>query len=229
MENFQMTRSALAEFLQALRDDMGYSPLSVLKRTLHNVSNEEDIITNVPPLFSKLMNMKQDARGLSINEIASLGNHLEFTNVTSTAIQNWVKRELKTLIGSPVLGRKYSLDQAAILLIVEDLKVVLDLDSIRKVLTLIFNNPADRSDDLLDPLSFYKGYSDIFEDLRNHNNTILEDEYIEEKATTFINRYQIEEKEKFVIKNLLSLSVLSIQTSRYQTKARNYLERTIIQ
>ena len=37
-------------------------------------------------------------------------------------MQNWVKRDIKEMIGSPQKGKKYSIEQAALLFIVEDLK-----------------------------------------------------------------------------------------------------------
>ena len=64
---------------------------------------------------------------------------------------------------------KYSIEQAALLFIVEDLKTALDFESIRKLLRLIVNDPADRSDDLINPVHLYVAYSSLFEELNQGN------------------------------------------------------------
>ena len=65
--------------------------------------------------------------------------------------------------------KKYSIEQAALLFIVEDLKTALDFESIRKLLRLIVNDPADRSDDLINPVHLYGAYSSLFEELNQGN------------------------------------------------------------
>src|SRR5581483_9440841 len=103
--------------------------------------------------------------GFSLNEIGALGNQIEHTSFSVTALQNWVKRDLKDMIGAPQRGKKYSIEQAALLFIVEDLKTALDFDSIRKLLSLIVNDPSDRDDDLISPIRLYAAYSSLFEAL----------------------------------------------------------------
>jgi hypothetical protein len=234
MDTFELTRSTLASLLISLRERYDKTPLEIIEEACKSnqlntsVKGKSDSfhLTSLSPLLTKLSKLKPESAGLSINEIASLGNLLEFAMVTSTAIQNWVKRDIKELIGSPMHGKKYTIDQAAILFIVEDLKVVLDFDSIRKALTMVFNNPADRSDDIIDPVYFYKGYSDIFCQLYKQDLNEQLEVIIEEKALHFINSLDIDPTHHETVKNLLSISVLAIFSSCFQTKAKNIMKST---
>ncbi|MCA1031255.1 DUF1836 domain-containing protein [Bacillus timonensis] len=235
METFQLTRRILSELLLSLRDCTGPTPHSILqtewKNRLYSTSQLDTSQTILlPKIFEKLMKMKTEKIGLSINDIAGIGNQVEFSMVTSTAIQNWVKRDIKELIGAPTLGKKYSIDQATILFIVEDLKVILDFDSIRKLLTMIFNNPEDRSDDIIDPLIFYHGYADIFEKLRNKGLTEGKiDEEIESASYQFVESIDgISSFHKDMIKNVLTLALFSVYSSFIQAKAKKQLHSTLL-
>ncbi|WP_078547957.1 DUF1836 domain-containing protein [Litchfieldia alkalitelluris] len=236
MGTFELSRSTLVELLITLRENTEQSPIETLKTAWETNLQKKHLgsgftsfsLSNLPPVLAKVGRLKPESAGLSINDIAHLGNLLEFAKVTSTAIQNWVKRDIKELIGPPMLGKKYSIDQAAILFIVEDLKMVLDFESIRKVLTLVFNNPIDRTDDIIDPVMFYKGYSDIFKEIYQSDQIERLETVIEERALQFINSANIDHSNKETVKNLLSLAVMAIFTSCYQSKARLYLRKTIL-
>lgn len=227
----ELTRNTLANLLLALREKREKTPRDILEEALAGKQSTELISrSELPLILEKIARLKPDSAGLSINDIAAIGNLLEYAMVTSTAIQNWVKRDVKELIGAPMNGKKYTIDQAAILFIVEDLKVVLDFDSIRKALTLIFNNPTDRTDDIIDPVYFYKGYADIFNNLQSKTTVSqleLESE-IEKAAQHFIDKENIDHMHKMTVKNLLSLSVLSIYSSLYQSRAKKYMKKTIL-
>src|SRR5690606_37876718 len=88
--------------------------------------------SRLSPIMDRIIHMKVYEKGLSLNEIVALGNQIEYTHISVTSVQNWVKRDIKDHIGTPRIGRKYSLDQAALLFIVEDLKTTLDFQSIHK-------------------------------------------------------------------------------------------------
>ncbi|MFC4320568.1 DUF1836 domain-containing protein [Litchfieldia salsa] len=222
-----MTRSTLATLLISLREQYEKTPLEIIEDALD--SNDPLQQINLSPLLIKISKLKPETAGLSINEIANLGNLLEYAMVTSTAIQNWVKRDIKELIGAPMHGKKYSIDQAAILFIVEDLKVVLDFESIRKALTMVFNNPADRSDDIIDPVYFYKGYADIFCHLYKQDLNDQLEKRIEAKVQQFILSLNIDPIHHEKVKKLLSISVLSIFSSCFHSKAKSLMQKTILE
>lgn len=156
----------------------------------------------LPPIYEKLIRTNKKEIGLSINEIVALGNQIEYSTFSTTAVQNWVKRDMKELIGSPQLGKKYSIDQAAILYIVEDLKTVLDFESICNLLKINFTNIEDRNDDVINPLHFYSIYASVFEELNQRNDHIDSnaDFWKRSKEADFLK--QIEERLDWYISSL---------------------------
>jgi hypothetical protein len=243
LETFQLSRKKMAELLISLKSEVEDQPLAILKEVwLQNhrqeVANGKSVTafieTEMPPIFEKIINIKKRPVGFSINEIVSLGNQIEFTNLSSTAVQNWVKRDVKELIGSPQLGKKYSVDQAAILLIVEDLKASLDFESIRKILTLVFNNPDDRTDDIINPIDFYGAYSAIFDKIHHYVfddnypfgkqplNTQIEQFIKDESFHAIQSFHYLNDEQTVIVLNILVISSLTVQSTYYQALTRKH-------
>ncbi|MBN8209192.1 DUF1836 domain-containing protein [Bacillus sp. NTK071] len=224
MRGFYLTRTEMGTLLQAIRNQE--APLEILETAWNRTEISADIdemISELPPIFGKLLKIGKEAFGLSINEIVSLGNQLEYASFRSTAVQNWVKRDIKEWIGSPQLGKKYSIEQAAILFIVEDLKNTHDFESIRLLLRYAFNNPADRNDDLIDPLIFYTAYAQLFEAIHSELNPSKKD--FTEKARKLTLRFEhLTLGQSGDIENLLISAALSVQGAYYQALSKHYLE-----
>lgn len=236
----------MADFLLAIKGEGDNRPLTVIQNAWTNAHQDEAdtrsllsfIQTDMPPIFEKII--KIDGRqniGFSINDIVSLGNQIEFTNLSSTTLQNWVKRDVKGLIGSPRFGKKYTVEQAATLFIVEDLKASLDFVSIRNVLTLIFNNPDDQSDDIVDPIHFYAAYASIFEKIHHQKdmtrcavaplNMQIEMLIKEEAINQLENFRDLTTHQKDIILHLLVMSSLTVLSAYYQTITKKYTMNTL--
>ncbi|WP_257348315.1 DUF1836 domain-containing protein [Pseudalkalibacillus decolorationis] len=249
MHPLTLTRKEMANLLLSLQSTEGVSPIDIIKDAviaLPNRSNTENetatarMDSSLPAIFEKVMRISKRNVGLSINEIVALGNQIEYSSFSASAVQNWVKRDVRGLIGSPQKGKKYSLEQAAILFIVEDLKSTLDFVSIRNLLTLIFNNIEDRHDDLIDPLHYYITYSSIFEELDVNRDNVVDVDFrihhgdqaevlIFQKAEEKVKSIEhLDEKEKSIIQNALVISTLSVQTSYFQSISRQFLNSTIL-
>lgn len=241
MEAFKLSRKNMADLLLSLSNATEQSPLMVLQDAW--TSSHEDKIKNgttlnaflsteMPAIFEKFIKTENEEIGFSINEIVSLGNQIEFTNLSPSAVQNWVKRDVKELIGSPQIGRKYTVDQAAILFIVEDLKAALDFESIRKVLTMIFNNPEDRTDDLVNPVDLYSAYASVFDKIHHHTAPSLHNAssmngcvaaIIKEECQTSLPVFNGVGKENLdIVLNVLISSSLTVQAAYYQSLASRY-------
>ncbi|WP_442596413.1 DUF1836 domain-containing protein [Neobacillus sp. D3-1R] len=241
MERFQLSRKNMADFLLSLKGEGDKRPLTIIQNAwIKNKQETEQgsllsfIQTEMPPIFEKII--KADGRqtiGFSINDIVSLGNQIEFTNLSSTTIQNWVKRDLKGLIGSPRLGKKYTVEQAATLFIVEDLKTSLDFVSIRNVLELIFNNPDDQSDDIVDPIRFYMAYASVFEKIHylrsmTQTSTVslnqqLEQMIYNETLVELETFYELDVEHKETVFKVLVVASLTVLSAYYQTRSKKQL------
>lgn len=239
LENFQLSRKDMAELLLSLRGNNNKNPLDVLQETWTSSYKKENttftdfISTELPPIIEKLIKQEKNKAGFSINEIVSLGNQIEFTHLSSSAVQNWVKRDVKELIGSPQLGKKYTVEQAAILFIVEDLKVSLDFQSIRKILTLIFKNPANRYDDIIDPIEFYFAYASIFEKIHHtefqhmlHQKPLNEqiEQYIKAESVACIQYFsKLNKEHEEMVTNVLIIACTTVQSSYLQSITNKHL------
>jgi Domain of unknown function (DUF1836) len=245
METFHLTRSEMSMLLLSLKGWNDKKPLTILQEVWAK-SHQKDIesgqsvtafiTTALPPIFEKIIKIEETDLGFSLNEIVALGNQIENTNFSITAMQNWVKRDIKEMVGSPQRGKKYSIEQIAILFIVEDLKTALDFESIRKLLALIVNDPADRSDDLINPVHLYATYSSLFEELNKQENTSLQssdtihtmEEIIKERADELAGNFmQVSNEQREAIRNVIIIATLSVYTAYVQRLAKRYVSATL--
>ncbi|ASI36653.1 MULTISPECIES: DUF1836 domain-containing protein [unclassified Exiguobacterium] len=120
------------------------------------VSEDE---SDLPKVIHRLKQFDATKNGLSINEIVHLANALIGEHMSATTIQNWTKREVRDIIGVPHRGKKYSINQAAIIYLLDDLKHLFSLEETRELLTIVFKNPNIDEDDLISPLDFYLVYT----------------------------------------------------------------------
>ncbi len=135
MNIFKLSRTDMVRLLYSLKGQGEHSPLDILVQSANMSAEKAANHLEIPEFLTRYERKKQKKEyGLSTNEIVELGNLCELTSLKSTAIQNWVKRDIKDLIGHPELGKKYSIEQAVILLIVRDLKSIYDFEHIRAIL-----------------------------------------------------------------------------------------------
>lgn len=158
MESFALTRVEMSSLLLSLTGLSDRKPLNILQEAWAKFHREElqkgtslpaFLSTNVPPILQKIIKGGH-VKGFSLGEIASLGHLIEYSTLTVTAMQNWVKRDFKEYLGSPKEGKKYSVNQAALLFIIDDLKSALNFESIRQLFQLMFLKPDRDDDDLIE-------------------------------------------------------------------------------
>jgi hypothetical protein len=240
---FQLTRKEMAELLLSLKGWNNNRPITILQeawiRSNHITVDEQKplnafITTVLAPIFEKVIKYDKTEIAFSLNEIVALGNQIENTNFTTTAVQNWVKRDIKEMISSPQKGKKYSLEQTALLFLVEDLKTALDFESIRKLLKLVVNDPENENDDLINPVHLYAAYSTIFDQINQqyHNQTshTIQDieNMIESTANQLVDEYShLSDKHREAIRNTIVIATLSVFTAYFQMYARKYLSATL--
>lgn len=188
-----ITRAEMAKLLLSLQGEGETQPINLIASLMNseykkeNHKSEDDLmglllkIFNTNPLSSvftsaatMIMNKFQEketdknvgsAVGFSLNEIVTLGNMIQYSSFSHTTLQNWIKRDVKEIIGSPHVGKRYSVRQATLLFIINDLRNLLDYDFINKQLTYFLRDPKSDKDDLIDPLQLYLLYSNLYEEV----------------------------------------------------------------
>lgn len=253
METFHLTRKDMSRLLMSLNGQIQKAPKLILQeawlKTRRDMVDEGKslgafISTSIPPIFEKIMSLKpsEDA-GMSLNDIVALGGQIEYSHFAITAVQNWVKRDLKDIIGAPKVGKKYSIEQAAVLFIIEDLRAALDLESIRRLLYIIFRNSNDDTPDLITPIELYAVYSSIFEEMDQNNDQVLDlqgpgggekkldhllEAMVKKKADEFaVSLPRLSAEEREAVSNIIVIAMLSVQTSYFQTLAKRFFNASV--
>lgn len=220
--SLQLTRKQMTMLLYALKGESNHQPSYILNQI---VGKNTLLAEQIPQFLSKQKRKSRQEFGLSSNDIVSLANLCELTSLKSTSIQNWIKRDVKELIGAPELGKKYSIEQTAMLLIVKDLKNIFDFERIRKFLTVVFNTLSDRSDDLINPIAFYEMYAnvlDTFEALPTLPDQSLEASILK-IIDSFANEYSNLTRAQWdPIRHVLVITVYAVIASHFQSRAYSF-------
>ncbi|MTH54302.1 DUF1836 domain-containing protein [Bacillus mangrovi] len=223
MRELKLTRLELTSLLHAI--DLKN------KRELENLVSSWNRIpfTSLPDFINRALKSEGVLNGFSTNDIVSLGNLCELTSFKPTSIQNWIKRDVKDLIGPPESGKKYSLDQAVLLLIVRDLKSTYDFSTIREMLNRLFNTISDRADDLINPVDFYEAYSVVLDKLMCESFQFPPaadlERKIEMEAEIVRSAFpSLTDNAWEKIKPVLVLTVFSVLYSHLLTRAAQYKE-----
>src|SRR5688572_15275624 len=109
MESFTLTRKEMACLLLALEGSYNKKPLQVLQTAWSKTHQSEleqggglpaFLSTTLPPIIEKLIK-GNELKGLSLHEVAALGQLIEYSNLSITSMQNWVKRDFKPYFDCP--------------------------------------------------------------------------------------------------------------------------------
>lgn len=244
METFSLSRIEMSGLLLSLTGNFDRKPLHILQDAWTKFHLEEVqkgfhlpafLSTDVPPIVQKILKGRH-VKGLSLSDIAALGHLIEHSTLTVSTMQNWVKRDFKDYLGSPREGKKYSVNQAALLFIIDDLKSALDFESIRQLFRMLFLKPEVDEDDLVEPAQLYNGYAELFEVIKRspllqvqamaersaqlehwcRNESAIRDSM--EKLMNRLNHLNRPQQE--AVRNMLMISAIAVQTCYFQSLAR---------
>ncbi|BCG59233.1 DUF1836 domain-containing protein [Paenibacillus sp. URB8-2] len=248
MESFTLTRMEMSSLLLSLTGESDHTPLHILQEAwtkLHRQEMKEGtslnafLSTDIPAILQKIIHGGK-AKGLSLQEIAALGALIEYSTISITAMQNWVKRDFKEYLGAPREGKKYSINQAAILFMIEDLKSSLDFRSIRQLFRMLFLKPEQDDDDLLEPVQLYGAYALLFEENREADSP--EEEWNPENprdklwssgrwalaAEQAVQRLShLNRPQRETVRNSLLIAAISVQACYFQALARQYFNASL--
>ncbi|MDT3426310.1 hypothetical protein J2Z22_001836 [Paenibacillus forsythiae] len=240
MESFTLTRAEMSSLLLSLTGTSGQTPLHILQEAwakLHQREMREGsslnafLSTQIPPILQKIIKGGK-AKGLSLQEIAALGALIEYSTISITAMQNWVKRDFKEYLGSPLEGKKYSINQAAMLFMIDDLKSSLDFRSINRLFRMLFLRPERDDDDLLEPVQLYGAYTLMFEQNRvneeHRQDRLTGRERLAQAAETAVKRLaHLNCPQRETVQNSLLVAAVSVQACYFQALARQYFNASL--
>ncbi|AOZ92406.1 DUF1836 domain-containing protein [Paenibacillus crassostreae] len=243
METLSFTRKDMANLLLSLKENSNRSPRSIIQ-DIWRANHQSDmsqassmsafISTSLPPIIEKMIRSDVNPT-LSLQDIVSLGTLIEYTHFSITSVQNWVKRDFKNIIGHAEAGKKYSLQQIALFLIIEDLRSTLDYDTIRKFFQIIFrlSNHEKANLHTITPLHFYTAYAGLFEEIderfRSHIGDHTDfgykwDKMINEIAKDYVtSTMDLSNEQKETLQTAIYVALTSVHTSCFQSLSRRYV------
>jgi hypothetical protein len=251
MEAFTLSRIEMSGLLLSLSGNSERRPLHILQEAWTKFHREEVregtslpafLSTDIPPILQKLIK-GGGVKGLSLGDIASLGSLIEYSTLSATAMQNWVKRDFKEYLGSPREGKKYSINQAALLFIIDDLKAALDFESIRQLFRMLFLAPERDDDDLVEPAQLYHGYAELFEEIKTRSLVPVQgqdepgaskevlwrsDNALRASMEKMMKRLShLTRPQRDAVQNMLLIAAISVQTCYFQALARQYFNAVL--
>lgn len=251
MEAFTLSRKEMSGLLLSLTGVSGQKPLQILQEAWSKFHLEEVkkgdslpafLSTEIPPILQKIIK-GGIAKGFSLGDISALGRLIEYSTLSPTAMQNWVKRDFKAYLGSPREGKKYSLNQAALLFIIDDLRSVLDFESIRRLFHLLFLQPDRDDDDLVEPVQLYFAYAELCEELKNQQLLTISgrgesllnagDNWTTKAALKapleriMCRLNDLTRSQREAVQNMLLIAAISVQACYFQTLARQYFNAAL--
>ncbi|MRN54428.1 DUF1836 domain-containing protein [Paenibacillus monticola] len=251
MEAFTLSRIEMSCLMHSLAGVSDQKPLHILKEAWTKFHHEEIqkgmslpafLSTDVPPILQKIIK-GGCAKGLSLGDIATLGHLIEYSTLSVTAMQNWVKRDFKEYLGSPMEGKKYSVNQAALLFMIDDLKAALDFESIRQLFRMLFLKPDRDDDDLIEPAQLYYAYASLFEEIKrdpsqqvqglderslHQKYSVKEDSLLRASSRKIMMRLtHLTRTQREAVHNMLLIAAISVQTCYFQALARQYFNAAL--
>lgn len=241
MDRFSLTRAEAGQLLLAIASGTQSQPADIMQRawaarSQKKRSGESVLSEPLPPIAMKLM--KSDGRkGLSLHEIAELGQLIEFASPSATSMQNWVKRDFKSLFVCPQAGKKYSPAQAALLYMIDDLKASLDFESIRSLFVILFGKleggGGSSQKPVIGPVELYICYAELYEEIKAltrygaRSGSQLEELVRLRADKTASALVQGTGLSREALRNFLLVAVISVQSAYCQALARRYSEATL--
>ncbi|MHA6484766.1 DUF1836 domain-containing protein [Paenibacillus sp. strain BS8-2] len=246
MQHFSLTRAEAGHLLLALEYEEADRLSDIMQRAWAarcqtKRSGEHLVLSEpLPPIAMKLMK-SAGRKGLSLHEIAELGQLIEFASPSATSMQNWVKRDFKSFFVCPQAGKKYSPGQAALLYMIDDLKSSLDFDSLRSLFTILFGKPVESNGrsfkttgkPIISPIALYACYAELYEEIKTlgrmgaRSGGPLE-EVVRIKADKTASQLALgTELEREALRNVLLVAAISVHTAYCQAVARRYSEATL--
>lgn len=155
---------------------------------------------------------------MMLSQVVEVARRVSQNDINSTHIQNWVRRKY---VPHPQ-KKKYNREQVANILLINDLRKILPLEAISRLLSFVNQDLLDSSDDRINPTTLYKYYGEIFERTRTDWLQSVQELEREVKGTLAEEDLNEEDREK-VTTTLILLNLLA-RANLYKQVAEDWLK-----
>ncbi|MDR3602020.1 MAG: DUF1836 domain-containing protein [Desulfosporosinus sp.] len=116
-----------------------------------------DVLNDLEPKQKALPYLELDSMMLA--QVVEVAKRVSQNDINPTHIQNWVRRKY---LPNPQ-KKKYNREQVANVLLINDLRDILGLEEVSRLLGYVNESLLDTSDDRINPTKLYRYYSEIFD------------------------------------------------------------------
>lgn len=116
-----------------------------------------DVLNDLEPKHKALPYLELDSMMLA--QVVEVAKRVSQNDINPIHIQNWVRRKY---IPNPK-KKKYNREQVANILLINDLRDIVSLEEVSKLLGYVNESLLDTSDDRINPTKLYQYYSEIFD------------------------------------------------------------------
>lgn len=166
-------------------------------------------------VLEDLMPFFEMTDGLALSQLCAI------TQIEPATIQNWVKRGF---VSRPV-GKRYSKEQCARILMIHALRDTIQLERIVGLISYVNGNLLDTADDIILDSDLYQYFCHVTATLTEKGS--METNMIQETISRELEDYQGTEEEKDKLKNALRIMTLSYEANHLQRRADKLYKEVI--
>ncbi|HBV86688.1 DUF1836 domain-containing protein [Desulfosporosinus sp.] len=185
--------------------------------SLKHLQMIRNVINEFEPKQKVLPYLELDSMMLA--QVIEVAKQVSQNDINPTHVQNWVRRKY---LPHPQ-KKKYSHEQVANILLINDLRDILSLEEVSHLLGYVNESFLDTSDDRIDPAKLYRYYSQIFDESQMNWEKSLQ-ELEKEIEETLIDDEMVEEDREKVASTLVILNLLA-KANLYKQVAKRFLNR----
>jgi hypothetical protein len=176
-----------------------------------------NIANHYEPKSKALPYLELDSMMLS--QVVEVAHRVSQNDINNTHIQNWVRRNY---LPHPQ-KKKYTREQVANILLLNDLRNVLSLEEASQLLQFVNLKLDDNSDDRINPAKLYKYYSEIFD--LTHKDWVTSLEQLPKEVNQALAGEQLPEEDKDKVAATLVILNLLARANLYKKIAQEWLRK----
>ncbi|HEX3015323.1 MAG TPA: DUF1836 domain-containing protein [Desulfobacteria bacterium] len=154
---------------------------------------------------------------MMLAQVVDVANLVTSNELTSTHIQNWVRRKY---IPNPV-KKKYSRDQVANILLINELRSILSLEQVSQLLAFVNLDPLETSDDRISPAKLYRHYGEIFDGAKEEWQKSLQQ--LEQEVQATLAGEELADQDRETVATTLVILTLLARANFYKQIAEAWL------
>lgn len=174
------------------------------------------VLDDLEPKQKALPYLELDSMMLS--QVVEVAKRVSQNDINPTHIQNWVRRKY---VPNPQ-KKKYHREQVANILLINDLRNILPLEEVSRLLGFVNESLLDTSDDRINPTKLYRYYSEIFD--RSQLDWQKSLQGLEKEAEETIAGEALAEEDREKVASTLVILNLLARANLYKQIAERWLD-----